>query len=107
MHEQLPISIVCGVMDRSPHLGESLPTWLAHPKVGQVVIVDWSSQVPIEPPSYDPRVVVARVVGQKHWCPSKCHNLGLRLATESRVLRLDADHQLALNFFLKHPLELI
>lgn len=104
LNEHLPVSVVCGVMDRSRHLSESLPTWLACPRVGQVVLVDWSSQVPIEPPD-DLRVVVVRVAGQKHWCPSKCHNLGLRLATESRVLRLDADHQLKSNFFRLHPLE--
>jgi hypothetical protein len=117
------VSIVCGVMDREPHLLESLPTWLAHPEVGQVVIVDWSSKVPIELGSQtlgsqtlgsqtlgsqtlldDPRVVVARVEGQRHWCPAKSHNLGLRLATGSRILRLDADHQLKPSFFRKHPL---
>jgi hypothetical protein len=97
------ISVVCGVMDREHHLRASLPTWLAYPGVGQVVIVDWSSRVPIVPPD-DPRVIVVRVEGQKHWCPAKCHNLGLRLATGDRILRLDADHQLKRGFFNKHPL---
>ena len=98
------VSVVCGVMDREEHLLESLPTWLACPEVGEVVLVDWSSKKAILPPD-DPRVVIVRVEGQRHWHPSKCHNLGLRLTTCPKILRLDADHQLKEDFFERHQLD--
>jgi len=94
-------SVVCGVMDRQEHLLQVLPTWLACPGVDEVVLVDWSSRRPLEVD--DPRVVVARARGQASWCASRCHNLGLSLATGDLIMRLDADDLLDPVFFLSHP----
>ena len=99
------ISVVCGVRDRLSYLLRSLPTWLACPEVGEVVVVDWSSAEPVvfaDLPS-DDRVVVARVDGQEQWVASKCLNLGLDLARGGRILRLDADDLLERDFFAAHP----
>lgn len=103
----LKTSIVCGVMDRPEHLRRALPTWLACPEVGEVVVVDWSSREPVASvcPSYnDPRVRIVRVPGQEHWVLSKCCNLGIRMATGPFVLRLDADDLLDPRFFAEHEL---
>ena len=97
------ITVTCGVRDRADHLRVSLPSWLACEEVGQVVLVDWSSRVPMDLPD-DCRVVLCRVEGQARWHHSKCHNLEIRLAGNSRVLRLDADHVLAPNFVRRHVL---
>lgn len=97
----MKISITCGVRDRAAHLRESLPTWLACPEVGEVVVVDWSGVVGLQLPS-DPRIRHVRVIGQKHWHASKCHNLEIRLASGTHVLRLDADVMLDRAFFERH-----
>jgi glycosyltransferase involved in cell wall biosynthesis len=83
-----------------------LPTWLACLEIGEIVVVDWSSEDSVffaSVPS-DSRVVVARVEGQKHWVASRCHNLGLDLARGDWILRLDADDRLDRSFFAEHPL---
>jgi hypothetical protein len=100
------LSVVCGAKDRDEHLGVSLSSWLAREEVDEVVLVDWSSRIPVgstNPKISDPRVVVVRVKGQEHWVASKCHNLGLLLATGYLVLRLDADDVLHDDFFARHP----
>jgi hypothetical protein len=97
------ITITCGVRDRTDHLRESLPTWLACKEVSQVLLVDWSSKDPLVLPD-DHRVVLCRVEGQARWHHSKCHNLEIRLAGSPSILRLDADHVLAPDFFTRHLL---
>lgn len=99
MRDKLSLSVVCGVKDRPYE--QALASWLARPEVGEVVLVDWSSEI-LKVESYDPRVVVARALGQDRWVASKCHNLGLQLARGTHVLRLDADDILHEDFFLKH-----
>jgi hypothetical protein len=96
------VSVVCGVKDRAEHLALSLPTWLVCPEVSEVVVVDWSSKEPLSLPP-DPRILHVRVEGQRYWHASRCHNLGVRLATSESVLRLDADVLMLQAFFRLHP----
>jgi len=93
------LSVVCGVMDRPCEA--ALDSWLARPEVDEVVIVDWSSRRPLW--CYEPRVVVARARDQASWQASRCHNLGLSLATGDLILRLDADDVLGEDFFARQP----
>jgi len=97
------ISVTCGVMDRQAHLDLALSSWLACPEVDEVLLVDWSSCRPVALPA-DPRVKLARVVGQQNWCASRCHNLELLLASGRKILRLDADDVLEPGFFAGHAL---
>ena len=96
------VSIVCGAKNRTLPLTRSLDTWLACPEVDEVVLVDWSSDVPFH--FQDPRVLNVRVNGQAYWRISKCHNLELDLASTTLILRLDADDCIQPNFFSQHPL---
>lgn len=96
------VSIVCGAKNRTQHLTRSLDTWLACPEVDEVVLVDWSSDVPVT--CSDRRVLTVRVEGQKYWIASKCHNLELLMSKGELVLRLDADDCLSPEFFIRHPL---
>ena len=101
------ISIVCGCMNRQETLQRALPTWLAAPEIDEIAIVDWSSADPVRRVTDtlgDPRVKVFRVEGQRRWIASKCHNLGLRVASGDVLLRLDADYLLEPAFFQKHAL---
>jgi hypothetical protein len=101
------VSVVCGCMDRNQMLAEALPSWLALPEIGEVVIVDWSSPTPVRlltTPLRDPRVKVIRVEGQSRWIASKSHNLGARAASGEVLLRLDCDYVLGPSFFETHKL---
>lgn len=103
------VSVVCGCMDRHRMLGEALSSWLAAPEIDEVVVVDWSSSVPVETVTSrfdDGRVQVVRVPGQRRWMASKSHNLGVRMASGDLLLRLDADYLLraTAGFFSRHPM---
>lgn len=100
----MTVSIVCGVKNRTEHLGLALSSWMRCPEISEVVIVDWSSDEPVM--FQDPRITMVRVTDQPYWVASKCHNLGLRLARGEFVLRLDADDLLEPGFFKRHPLDL-
>jgi hypothetical protein len=99
------LSITTGCLNRIDYLARVLDTWLAAPEVDEIVIVDWGSLVPLRESLRrfdDPRIVIARVDGQRGWKHSKCHNLELRLATGDLVLRTDSDCLLNSGFFATH-----
>jgi hypothetical protein len=92
-------------MDRLEYLQRALPTWLACPEVDEVVLVDWSSRMPLSPDNLprDERIKIVRVDGQSRWVLTKCCNLGIAQASGDRVLRLDADDLLDESFVRSHP----
>jgi hypothetical protein len=101
-HEPLPgISVVSACMNREGNLLKVLPSWLAAP-VDEIVIVDWSSHEPLWPQLArfrDPRLRVVRIDDEPRWVLTHAFNLGLRLARHERVYKLDADIQVAPDFF--------
>ena len=102
------LTLTTGSLDRLEHLQKSLTTWTACPELDEIIVVDWGNEVPLLQCLNifaDPRVVVARAEGQKHWHNSKCHNLELHLASGEQILRLDSDYLLRPNFFRRHELK--
>jgi hypothetical protein len=102
------ISLTTGCLNRTDYLARALDSWLAAPEIDEVVVVDWGNRTPLReslggPRLGDPRVVVARVDGQRGWKHSKCHNLEMRLSTGDLVLRIDSDCLLVPGFFAAHP----
>lgn len=96
------ISVVCGCRDRAESLGLSMRFWLTHPEISEIVIVDWGSKAAearvieswcdLHAGRLDPlRVILVRAEGEETWQPGPCFNLGLRFATGTGVLKLDAD----------------
>lgn len=104
------VSVVNGCMNRTDNLLKALETWLAAPEVSEVVIVDWSSEVPVAETLDvmgidDPRIVVARVEDETRYLHSEVHNVGFRLARHERVLKADAETMIAPDFFQRNKLE--
>jgi len=101
------LSVVTGCRDRTNFLLQALPTWIAAEQIDEIVIVDWSSTIPLQSPgagfavtwSLDPRTILATVPNQAEWHLSKCCNLGLAVATGDIILRLDSDVLLDPRFF--------
>lgn len=101
------VSIVCAVMNRGPALQVSLTSWLFQPGVKEIVIVDWSSTVPLAPlAGLDPRIRVVRVDGEPRYHVAAALNLAVDCATHPVVLKLDADYVLNpyYRFVASHPL---
>lgn len=103
------VSIVTATRNRTDNLIRALRSWLATDDIREVVIVDWSSDVPVtdslrDAGLTDPRIRVARVEGEPAWVLTWAFNLGFRLAGHARILKADADIELAPGFFDANPL---
>jgi hypothetical protein len=102
------VSLTTGSMNRIEHLKRALPTWLAHPEIDEILLVDWGSE-PLLAESLgefaDERIRIARVANREHWENACCHNLEFRLANGDLILRLDNDHLIGPEFFVRHPPE--
>jgi hypothetical protein len=101
------ISVVTCSMNRNENLIKALPSWLANPEVSEVVIVDWSSKVPVETDLRqvgisDPRIRILRVESEPRWVLSYAFNAGFRAAACDTILKVDADIVLSPDFFQRN-----
>lgn len=87
------LSIVTVVMNRLAHLLETAPRISRWPVHQEHLILDWSSDAPIQRPSLpaDPRIRLVRVEGERLWHLTRAYNLAIRLARGPLILKLDAD----------------
>uniref|UniRef100_UPI0019504CFC glycosyltransferase family 2 protein n=1 Tax=Shimia biformata TaxID=1294299 RepID=UPI0019504CFC len=104
------VSLVTCAMNRTENLLKALPTWLACPEIAEIVIVDWSSDVPVRAALDaagvdDARVRVIRVDGEPRWILSYAFNIGFRVARGGRILKADADITLSSDFFARNRLD--
>ena len=107
---QQGISIVTCTMNRSENLLKALRSWVICPEISQIIIVDWSSTIPFREELAasgiaDPRILVARVHGQKRWILSYAFNFGFRLAAFDKILKTDADIIIHSRFFEENELK--
>lgn len=96
------VSVICAVKDREKQLRIALSSWLNFEEINEIIIVDWSSTNPIEKLSLiDDRIKIIRVENEKYFNISKSYNLALKYATNSLILKMDADYVLNpyYNFF--------
>ena len=103
------VSVVTCARNRTENLLVSVSTWLAFPEIAEVIIVDWTSEEPVQQSLSDAgirdsRVRVVRVDGEPRWVLSYAFNLGFRLASHELILKLDADITLKPDFFKKNVL---
>ena len=102
------ISIFTGVKNRRGMLEQTLPTWLAHEEVKEIVVVDWSSDD--DPGEFikslqSPKIILAKVPDQPKWSQTLAFNLAARLTSSRVLLKMDADVKLFPGFFTSHPVE--
>jgi len=105
VHEVKPgISLVTCSRNRTENLLHALSSWLACEEISEIIIVDWSSDVPVfgvleHQGLLDPRVKVLRVNDERHWVLSHAFNVGFRAASHEKILKVDADIVLDRGFF--------
>ena len=104
------VSLVTCCMNRNHNLVRALGSWLAHPQISEIVIVDWNSTPGIaaslaEAGIDDARIRILRIEDEPRWVLSYAFNAGFRMARYDRVLKADADIVLAPDFFDRNPLE--
>lgn len=86
------ISIVVACMNRGDILTEGIENWLRLDWVDEIVVVDWSSDIPVKYSHY--KVKVYRVVGEPYWILSQAYNLSVLLAKGDVIVKCDADYRL-------------
>jgi glycosyltransferase involved in cell wall biosynthesis len=109
-HIESGVSLVTCCMNRTENLLKALPTWLAHPEIREIIIVDWSSRTPVteslrDAGMNDPRIRIVRAVDEPRWILSYAFNLGFRCTRYDRILKVDADITLKPSFFQKNTLK--
>lgn len=103
------VSILAACKDRNETLSRALASWLRVKNVDEVILVDWTSAIPITQtlPNdllSDVRLSITRVEGQVDWVLTRAYNVALQLATRSTVLKVDCDTWIASDFVDVHPL---
>jgi hypothetical protein len=104
----MAVSILVGSVGRTPYLVKALASWLPHPEVAEIVVVDWNSAPPLaDELSHiaDQRLRIVRVVGVERWAAALALNFGLTHVRHPLLLKLDADTVLRPGFFAQHPLQ--
>lgn len=102
-------SIVACCMNRHSTLRTVLPAWRAVENVSEIILVDWSSEPPLQPlvsqlVADDTRVRVIRVDSEPAWILSRAYNLGVSVARHDTIIRTDCDYSLSPTFLSSHPL---
>jgi hypothetical protein len=102
-------SLVTCCMNRNDHLLQTLPTWLVHQSIDEIVIVDWSSEIPVavsleQAGIHDPRIRVLRVEDEGSWVLSHAYNIGFRATTKDKIVKVDSDIILDAEFFTRNDM---
>jgi len=95
------ISLIVPVMNRSDRVINCLETWINQPQINEILIVDWSSTVPIKTdPDLTPitnhnKTKIVRVNDEKSFISmSFSLNVALNYAKYDHILKCDIDYKL-------------
>ena len=102
------ISLITPVMNRSDRIVRCVSSWVEQPLITEVIIVDWSSTVPVyTDPSLTsvtshPKVKVICVENETSFIAQAfAQNVGLRFASQPCICKVDIDHVLVDPAFVK------
>lgn len=106
------VSMVVACQNKHEALRSTIPSWLAVESVDEIVIVDWSSTVPLRfvveeidsLRKQHPPLHVVEVRNQSKWEASRAFNVGFRAAHFSQVLKVDCDHKVRVDFVANHAM---
>ncbi len=89
----MSISIICACKNRNSALRVSLNSWLNFKEISEIIVVDWSSDEPLNSfTSLDPRIKIVTVQNKKYFNQPQPLNLAASLATGDYILKLDTDY---------------
>lgn len=100
------VSLVAVCMGRQDTVKKTIPAWLKVKDVNEIVVIDWSSEPPLEPtiraiPGAD-GVKIIRVNGEQSWVLSRAYNLAMNAAGYSHIIRTDCDYEVGEDFVAAH-----
>lgn len=100
------VSLAAVCMGRHETVKKTIPAWLAVEDVNEIIVVDWSSDPPLETalrgiPGGE-RIKIIRVNAEPKWVLSRAYNLAINATSYSHVIRTDCDYHLQTNFVKAH-----
>lgn len=98
------LAAVC--MGRHETVKKTVPAWLNVEGIKEIVLVDWSSDPPLEAtirsiPGGE-RVKIIRVNGEPRWILSRAYNLAINATSYSHIIRTDCDYHIDPGFVKAH-----
>lgn len=102
------VSLICACKNRYDALVVSLNSWLRFDQIKEVIIVDWSSDEPLNHlTKLDDRIKIVTVPDQKYFNQPQPLNLAIGLAKEEYILKVDSDYIINpyFNFFEKYQID--
>lgn len=97
-------------MNRTESLIQALPTWCSLSILSEIIIVDWSSTIPIQHDerlpncSTDIRIKWVRIDNAPRWTLSCAYNVAMTHVTGNWILKVDSDTHLNPNVIESNPL---
>lgn len=89
----MSISLITSCKNRNEALQASISSWLSLKEVTEIIIVDWSSDIPLRDIiTKDERIKIVRVNEEKYYIPSQANNLAASFVTNDYFLRVDTDY---------------
>lgn len=94
----IQISLVVACMDREDHLIQCLESWMGLSLITEIVLVDYSSEIPLEMNSKiqkwinSGQIKLIRVEGESIFNLGKAYNIAFDFATNDKILKVDCDH---------------
>lgn len=89
----MSVSLICSCKNRIDALRVSLNSWVKFKEIVEIIIVDWSSDEPIDfLLNYDPRIKIIRVPNEKYFNQPQPLNLAADFATGDYILKVDCDY---------------
>lgn len=93
MDSYMTISLICACKNRNEPLQIALSSWLLRPEITEIIVVDWSSDVPLASlTKLDSRIKVITVQDQKYFNQPQPLNLAASIATGDYILKVDCDY---------------
>jgi len=89
------VSVICACKNRYPALRIALNSWLSFEEIKEIIIVDWSSDEPLNHlTKIDKRIKIVRVNDEKYFNQPQPLNLAASIATGDYILKLDCDYMI-------------
>lgn len=103
------VSVIAACKDRTLTLSQAIRSWMGVRGVDEIVLVDWSSSPAViddlpEEMLGVKKMTLVRVNGQSDWMLSRAYNLAARVASYTRLMKVDCDTHLDPGFFEVHAL---
>ena len=89
------VSVICACKNRNNALRVSLNSWLTFDEIKEIIIVDWSSDEPINYlTKLDKRIKIIRVDNEQYFNQPQPLNLAASIATGDYILKVDCDYMI-------------